>query len=67
MPDMPERLTLSQASKRLNVPVNTLRWYRTCGTGPRSYKLGGTIFYDLADLQNWVDAQKSATVRGGEV
>jgi hypothetical protein len=37
---MSDRLTLRQASEYLNIPVNTLRWYRTCGTGPRSYSLG---------------------------
>jgi len=33
---MSDRLTLREASEYLNIPVNTLRWYRNCGTGPRS-------------------------------
>ena len=60
-----DRLTLRQASEYLNIPVNTLRWYRTCGTGPRSYSLGGKVFYDKADLDAWVATEKAATARGG--
>lgn len=62
---MSDRLTLRQASEYLNIPVNTLRWYRTCGTGPRSYSLGGKVFYDRADLNDWVATEKAATARGG--
>jgi hypothetical protein len=59
------RLTLREASEYLHIPENTLRWYRTCGTGPRSFTLGGKVFYDVADLDGWVESQKAATARGG--
>ena len=58
------RLTLKEAAARLNIPENTLRWYRTCGTGPCSYRLGGRVFYDAEDLDAWVDAERAATARG---
>jgi hypothetical protein len=58
---MSERLTLRQASEYLNIPVNTLSWYRNCGTGPQSYSLGGKVFYDRADLNSWVANEKAAT------
>jgi hypothetical protein len=59
------RLPLKQASEYLNIPVNTLRWFRTCGTGPKSYLLVGKVFFDVDDLDTWVSAQKAATARGG--
>jgi hypothetical protein len=62
---MAERLTLREASNYLHIPENTLRWYRTTGTGPRSYRLAGKVFYDRDDLDAWAGAQKAATVRGG--
>jgi hypothetical protein len=62
---MYERLTLSQASDYLSIPANTLRWWRTCNEGPRSYALGRKVFYDVCDLDRWVESQKSETVRGG--
>lgn len=58
-------MTLKQAADYLNIPENTLRWYRTIGTGPASYRLGGRVFYDRTDLDEWADAGKLATVRGG--
>lgn len=58
-------MTLREAAELLNIPENTLRWYRTTGDGPRSYKLGGKVFYDAADVDAWVADQKAATVRGG--
>jgi hypothetical protein len=60
-----QRLTLRQASDYLNVPQNTLRWWRTCNTGPRSYALGGKVFYDRGDLDAWVGNQKAGSLRGG--
>lgn len=62
---MAQRLTLREASKLLNIPENTLRWWRTCNEGPRSYALGRRVFYDVCDLDRWIEAQKSETVRGG--
>ncbi len=32
-------------------------------TGPRFFKLGGTVFYDPAHVQEWVEEQKAATGR----
>ena len=62
---MPVRLTLREAAEALRIPERTLRWWRTCGTGPRSSTLGGRVFYDAADLDAWVNAEKAATSRGG--
>jgi hypothetical protein len=64
--DRPRRLTTQQASDWLGLPEATLRWYRhKADRGPRSYSLGSRIFYDLADLQQWVESQKAATAKGG--
>lgn len=59
-------MTLREASIYLHIPENSLRWYRTTGDGPRSYKLGGKVFYDRADCDAWVESQKAATARGGQ-
>src|SRR5215217_1563426 len=32
-------LTLAEAAAILRVPVNTLRWWRQCGDGPRFFKI----------------------------
>lgn len=58
-------LTTDEVSERTGVPGATLRYFRYLGTGPRSYKLGRRIVYDLADVEAWVAAQKKATAAGG--
>lgn len=68
MPDVTTRpLTTDEVSERTGVPGATLRYFRYLGTGPRSYKLGRRIVYDLADVEAWVAAQKKATSAGGTV
>lgn len=59
------RLSTNDASRYAGVPVSTLRYWRHNGTGPASYSIGVRVFYDLADLDDWIAAQKAATLRGG--
>lgn len=47
------------------IPEATWRWWRHRGEGPKSFKLGRTVFYDQADVAAWVASQKLATARGG--
>nr|WP_158167563.1 helix-turn-helix domain-containing protein [Mycolicibacterium smegmatis] len=47
------------------IPESTWRWWRHRGEGPRSFKLGRTVFYDEADVAAWVERQKKATAKGG--
>jgi predicted DNA-binding transcriptional regulator AlpA len=47
------------------IPEATWRWWRHRGEGPRSFKLGKTVFYDAKDVAAWVDSQKAATAKGG--
>lgn len=45
------RLNVDQAGRYLGVSVSTLNRWRCSGTGPEWSKLGGRVFYYLADLQ----------------
>jgi hypothetical protein len=62
---MPTRLATREASAYLSLPESTMRYYRHIGMGPASYVLGRRVFYDVADLDAWKEAQKAATLRGG--
>jgi excisionase family DNA binding protein len=46
-------LTPEQVSKRLQVPVETLRTWRARGRGPAWVKLGRHIRYDASRLDRW--------------
>lgn len=51
-------LRLQEVSDRTGVPVETLRYWRKLGAGPRSYKLGKRVVYDVAEVDRWVDEQR---------
>ncbi len=46
------------------LPESTLRYWLYMGTGPRSYRLGRHMFYDIADLDAWLEAEAAKTERG---
>jgi predicted DNA-binding transcriptional regulator AlpA len=51
-------LTINEAAEFLRTPVATLRWWRSKGIGPRSFKIGRRVFYWLSDLMAWLDKQR---------
>ncbi len=52
-------LTLTEVAAILRVPVNTLRWWRQQGDGPRFFKIGRHLLTTIGDLRGWIDDQKS--------
>lgn len=52
-------LTLTEVAAILRVPVNTLRWWRQCGDGPRFFKIGRHLLTTIGDLRTWINDQKS--------
>ncbi|RFZ40883.1 hypothetical protein DAVIS_02848 [Mycobacterium marinum] len=62
---MNERVKIEGASAITGVPVGTLRYWRATNQGPRSYMVGGHLWYDVADLDAWITDQKARTSRGG--
>lgn len=57
-------MTTQQVSRELGIPVGTLRYYRSTGTGPKSFKLGGRVRYRRADVVAWVEEQERTSRRG---
>ena len=62
---MNERVKIEGASEITGVPVGTLRFWRATNQGPRSYVVGGRLWYDVADFEAWMAAERAASVRGG--
>lgn len=58
--DDDQLLTIAEAAAYLRTPIATLRYWRHCGTGPDSFKIGRRIFYWLSDLRSWLDEQCGA-------
>ena len=58
-------LRTAEISDQTGIPVATLRWWRHRGEGPRSFKLGKTVFYHADDVAAWVDSEKAKSAKGG--
>ena len=50
---------------RRAAPPAQLRWMRHNGTGPRSAKISGRIFYPEQEVEDWIDAQFAADEKAG--
>lgn len=51
----PVLLTLEEVSAETRIPVNTLRYYRQKGVGPKFAKLGGRLMARRDDVIEWVN------------
>ena len=51
-------LTSTQVSIMLGIPEGTLRYWRNVGLGPIWHKLEGSIRYDLADVEAYVQSSR---------
>jgi len=52
-------LTLHEVAELLRVPEATLRYWRHCKTGPKSYKIGRHVRYRRQDVYSWLRGQCS--------
>lgn len=53
-------LTEREAAEYLNIPSETLRYYRWQGTGPRFIKIGRYVRYRPSDVEAWLVERTSA-------
>jgi excisionase family DNA binding protein len=47
-------LTLAEVAAELRVPAETLRKWRTQGTGPRAAKVGKHLRYRRSEVDRWL-------------
>ncbi len=50
-------LTVTEVADLTGLQEATLRWFRHCGKGPRSGKLGRRVMYRESDVLAWIDQQ----------
>lgn len=51
-------MTGAELAARLGVSVETVRWWRKQGTGPRAIKVGRRVFYSERDVRLWTDKHR---------
>ena len=47
-------LSTRETAEALRRPEATLRYWRHCGTGPRSFKMGRRVMYSEDDVTDWL-------------
>ena len=50
-------MTLAEVAAYVRVPLETVRYWRKHGRGPRSMKVGRYVRYRRRDVDNWLDEQ----------
>lgn len=60
-------LTTAEVAAIIRKPAGTLRYWRSVGQGPTSFRVGSTVVYDRAAVDSWLSAQREATARGEAV
>lgn len=53
--DDDELLTFFEVAEILRVPINTLRWWRQLGQGPRFFKVGHQLRTTVAEVRGYLD------------
>lgn len=48
-------MTIGQVAEMVNIPVNTLRYWRHRGRGPHGARIEGRLLYREEDVLAWVD------------
>ena len=61
---LPTLIIPKEAARILVRPESTLRYWRCVGVGPRWIKIEGRIFYDVADLVEYIErGRRTPSVR----
>jgi hypothetical protein len=55
-----ELLTTAEVAELTRTPIGTLRYWRFCNTGPKSFRLGRGVVYRATELQAWLHEQEHA-------
>ncbi|MFI5434786.1 helix-turn-helix domain-containing protein [Rhodococcus sp. IC4_135] len=58
-------LTTKQVGAETGIPESTLRYYRHCGIGPASFRMGRRVVYRRTSVESWIADQEAASTRGG--
>jgi DNA-binding transcriptional MerR regulator len=58
-------MTTMEVSKEFGIPAGTLRYFRSSGLGPQSFRLAGRVRYRRSQVLAWIAEQEQRTLRGG--
>ena len=53
-------MTTAEVAEAIRTPVETVRYWRHVGKGPKSFKVGRRVLYAVEDVEAWLDAAREA-------
>ncbi len=56
-----EYLTTEEVSTKLRTPVETVRYWRHVGKGPKSFKVGRRVLYAVEDVEAFIAAARGVS------
>ena len=59
--DLEPLLSIEELAEYLDIPVSTIRDWRTDGKGPRAIRLGGRLRFAVSDVQTWLGEQRETS------
>lgn len=62
-----ELMSTREVEAEFGIPEGTLRYYRSSGIGPSSFRLAGRVRYRRGEVLAWVARQEAATKRGEDL
>jgi predicted DNA-binding transcriptional regulator AlpA len=58
---MPKNLITAEVAELVRTPIETVRYWRHVGKGPKSFKVGRRVLYALEDVDAWIAQAKANT------
>jgi excisionase family DNA binding protein len=58
-------MTTAEVAGLTRAPESTVRYWRHCGTGPRSFRLGRRVLYRRGDVDRWIADHEQADQDAG--
>lgn len=56
-------MTTEEVAAEVRAPLETLRYWRHIGKGPKSFKLGRRVLYRREDVEAWLEEQYARQTR----
>ena len=47
-------MTTAELAELVRAPDSTVRYWRYCGKGPKSFRLGKRVLYDVDEVRAWL-------------
>jgi len=62
---MSQNLITAEVAELVRAPIETVRYWRHVGKGPKSFKVGRRVLYAIEDVDAWIAQAKVNSAAAG--